>query len=131
MHSWMFLASYADLRRTLIANQTVSSMLHLGPRGFDSIGGEVVQTTAFVLQNCTTTSALGTYFRLVSGKSEEAKVKAFFDSKAGSIQGLIFKFNQVDYGRMPAAPFAYWITPRLLSVFASEKALSHFSSPMD
>ena len=126
MHSWMFLASYVDLRRSLIANQTVSSMLHLGPRGFDSIGGEVVQTTAFVLQNCPSDIAFGIYYRLVFGKSEEAKAKAFFDSKAGLIQGLMFKFRQADYRKIPAAPFAYWITPRLLNVFANEKAFSHF-----
>ena len=42
MQSWMFLSSFEKLRRSLLCNQWIVSMLHLGTRAFDSIGGEVV-----------------------------------------------------------------------------------------
>ena len=51
MQSWMFLSSFEKLREKLLDNATILSMAHLGARGFDSIGGEVVSTTAFVLES--------------------------------------------------------------------------------
>ena len=63
--SWMFLSSYEDLRLHVLDTTLIESMLHLGPRTFDEIGGEVVQSTAFVLQNALPQGRTGTYFRLV------------------------------------------------------------------
>ena len=50
MHAWMFIASYEKLRQKLIANTEIVSMLHLGPKAFEDIGGEVVQTTSWVMR---------------------------------------------------------------------------------
>jgi type I restriction-modification system DNA methylase subunit len=47
MQSWMFLSSYESLRTRILNQHTILSMTHLGARGFDRIGGEVVETTAF------------------------------------------------------------------------------------
>ena len=49
-HSWMFLSSYEKLRKKIIKNHKIDSLVHLGPRAFEEIGGEVVQSVAFVLQ---------------------------------------------------------------------------------
>lgn len=51
MHSWMFLSSFEKLRNKLLINNTIINMAHLGARAFEDIGGEVVQTTAFVFGN--------------------------------------------------------------------------------
>jgi hypothetical protein len=51
-HSWMFLSSFEKLREKVIDNTTIHNMLHLGSRAFEEIGGEVVQSTAFVNRNC-------------------------------------------------------------------------------
>lgn len=77
MQSWMFLSSYEKMRAAILENNTVLSMAHLGTRAFDSIGGEVVSTTAFVLQKEFIPSYQGAYFRLVDGKSELEKSEMF------------------------------------------------------
>ena len=48
MQSWMFLSSFEKLRNIFLHNYIIDSMLHLGPRTFDELSGEVVQNTAFV-----------------------------------------------------------------------------------
>ena len=48
-HAWMFLSSFEKLRTKLLQKDTVN-MAHLGARAFEEIGGEVVQTTAFVMR---------------------------------------------------------------------------------
>ena len=49
MHSWMFLSSYEELRDSIIRTQSMDSLLHLGPRTFDEISGEIVQNASFVI----------------------------------------------------------------------------------
>ena len=50
MQSWMFLSSYEKLRIKLLKNHKIDTLVHLGARAFEEIGGEVVQTVAFVIQ---------------------------------------------------------------------------------
>jgi type II restriction/modification system DNA methylase subunit YeeA len=73
MQSWMFLSSYEKLRANLLSDKTLTSMAHLGAHAFDSIGGEVVSTTAFVLENSHYPEYKGAYIRLVDGNSEAEK----------------------------------------------------------
>lgn len=73
MQSWMFLSSYQKLRASILDERTILSMAHLGPRAFDSIGGEVVSTTAFVIENAQHPEYKGAYIRLVDGNSEAEK----------------------------------------------------------
>ena len=63
-HSWMFLSSFEKLREKLLQKDTVN-MAHLGPRAFEEIGGEVVQTTSFVLRKSHVADYKGTYCRLI------------------------------------------------------------------
>jgi hypothetical protein len=73
MQSWMFLSSYEKLREKLIKEATITSMAHLGTRAFDSIGGEVVQTTSFIIENRFLPNYEGIYIRLVEGQNEAEK----------------------------------------------------------
>ena len=72
MHSWMFLSSYEKLRNK-INKLDLINMAHLGARAFDEIGGEVVQTTMFVLSNTYTKDYKGIYCRLIEPTSEKGK----------------------------------------------------------
>ena len=74
MQSWMFLSSYEALRGRILNENTILSMAHLGARAFDSIGGEVVSTTAFVLENSHKPEYRGAFMRLVDGNSEAEKM---------------------------------------------------------
>lgn len=75
MQSWMFLSSFEALRGRILNQHTILSMAHLGARAFDSIGGEVVSTTAFVLENTHKPDYRGGYLRLVDGNSEAEKME--------------------------------------------------------
>jgi len=116
--SWMFLSSYEDLRRHVVDTTLIESMLHLGPRTFDEIGGEVVQSTAFVLQNALPQRRTGTYFRLVDEKSASAKEKAFVASEHQH-PGV----NQQDFEKIPGAPIAYWAESKTIDLFESQPFL--------
>mgnify|MGYP000759160407 FL=1 len=46
-HSWMFLSSFEALRNAVL-RYDYTNMCHLGPRAFEEISGEVVQTTSWI-----------------------------------------------------------------------------------
>ena len=64
MQSWMFLSSFESLRLKIL-NSTIVNMTHLGSRAFEEIGGEVVQTTSFVIRKISSKEYKSTYCRLV------------------------------------------------------------------
>lgn len=70
MHSWMFLSSYENLRKSILMTKEIITMVHLGARAFEAIGGEVVQTTTFVIRNGNF-GGNGVYFRLVDSVNKE------------------------------------------------------------
>ncbi|MGO5290533.1 Eco57I restriction-modification methylase domain-containing protein, partial [Collinsella sp. LCP21S3_C7] len=74
MQSWMFLGSFEKMRSSLIEGKSILSMLHLGPRAFDAIGGEVVNVTADVVYNGRA-ACEGAYVRLVDINGSDAKRK--------------------------------------------------------
>ena len=76
----MFLSSYENLRKKLLMTQEIVNMAHLGARAFEEIGGEVVQTTSFVIRNANI-GGNGVYFRLVDSKDKE---KDFVDNLKNS-----------------------------------------------
>lgn len=80
MQSWMFLSSYEKLREKLLDGCFLASMIHLGPRAFDTIGGEVVQATAFTFMNCPGGNRAGAFFRLLDGRSEAEKERMYLKS---------------------------------------------------
>lgn len=49
-HAWMFLSSYEKLRKKILTFYEIINMVHLGTRAFEEIGGEVVQTTSWVMR---------------------------------------------------------------------------------
>jgi len=86
MQSWMFLSSFEKLREKILDNETIITMAHFGPRAFDSISGEVVSTTAFIIKNSYHPDYKGAYIRLVDGRSESEKKEAFRDVVVQSAQ---------------------------------------------
>ena len=75
-HAWMFLSSFEKLRNKLQMMDMVN-MAHLGPRAFEEIGGEVVQTTSFVIRKSHIEKFKGTYCRLIEPTTQLGKEKMF------------------------------------------------------
>lgn len=74
MQSWMFLSSFEKLRDIFLHIYVIDSMLHLGPRTFDELSGEVVLNTAFVLTKPRFSEyGMMTSFELASKPLEERK----------------------------------------------------------
>ncbi len=127
MQSWMFLSSYELLRMKILEQQTIVSMAHFGSRAFDSISGEVVSTTAFVLGNTHLPEYEGDYLRLVEGNSESEKEALMRSVISNPDCGLFFKARSGDFSDIVGRPIAYWISDNLRDLFINEKTIGYFS----
>lgn len=128
MQSWMFLTSFEKLRRALLREAPPATMLHLGERAFDSIGGEVVSTTAFVLQPGRAADDPGTYLRLVQGRSEAAKKDLLARTLAGDDEWL-FEVTARTMLALPGARLAYWLSPAMTRAFTQGQPLGEIAAP--
>ena len=110
MHSWMFLSSFEKLRAK-IQKQNIVNMVHLGARAFEEIGGEVVQTTSFVLANKHIDGYKGTYCRLVEPTTQAGKEEMFLAKENRYVA------CSDHFAKIPGAPVAYWINKKILDTF--------------
>lgn len=118
-HAFMFLSSYEKLREKLLQKTTVN-MAHLGARAFDEIGGEVVQTTAFVNYNSHIKDYKGTYARLVDIAGENEKKELFL---CGDCRHTA---KQENFSKIPGAPVAYWVSENIYNIYATSKSLANY-----
>lgn len=129
-HQWMFLSSFEKLRVKLRKNVLIN-MAHLGTRAFEEIGGEVVQSTAFVMRNASIPSYVGTYERLVNAPSQTAKEDAYLEMvKDPSCKGL-YRTNQTNFGKIPGSPIAYWSSMNLIHDFEVGTPMSEIVDPRE
>lgn len=118
MHAWMFLPAYRDLRPWMLSSMTIESMAHLGARAFDSIGGEVVQTTAFATTNVACdANRVGVYLRVVDGRNEAEKERLLREAAANGAHRLRFETSVATFALIPGRPVAYWASRQLLNAF--------------
>ena len=109
-HAWMFLSSFEKLRTKLLAVDIVN-MAHLGARAFEEIGGEVVQTTSFVIRKSHIADYKGEYCRLIEPTSQQGKEDMFL---AGENR---YAADQSNFSEIPGAPVAYWVSNNYFRAF--------------
>ncbi len=121
--SWLFNSSYKFIRKKIVEEFEIKSLLHLGTRTFDEVSGEKVRSVAFTIgkpRNC----SLGTYFKLTESQSSQKKEKSFLEKQ------IVYKnVDQSTFGEIEGTPFAYWISPKVLHLFEVHKSLDKYSSP--
>lgn len=139
MQSWMFLSSFEELRRNLLDNQSIDSLLHLGPRTFDELSGEVVQNASFVITNTSKLNSCniateqlqhrnvakkGTYFRLVDGKNCNDKESMYLKALKEHTESLYFpEKDQSNFAKIPGSVIGYWASRTIITSFENNDKL--------
>lgn len=131
MHGWMFLSTFADLRRKIVRNSHIVTMAHLGERAFDSIGGAVVSTTAFVLEKKVAPDKCGDFVRLIDGRNESEKMANLSSAARDPNSSLRSRASSHDFLKIPSAPIAYWVSPKLLDLFQNGEPIKGMVTSRD
>ena len=126
MQSWMFLSSFEKLRTRLLTENRIDNMLHLGPRTFDELSGEVVQNTAFVITNCEGKDATGAYYRLIDGKNCGDKERMFLEAREHDGNRIYYpNVSQQDFEKIPGCPIGYWVSEKMIETISSHESIDN------
>lgn len=115
MQSWLFLNEYENFREKLLSSNTILTLLQIGTSGFDTIGGEVVSTTAFVIRTQKCKNIQGKFIDLTNGVSEADKTAMLLESINKKTN--LFAVNQENFLSIPGTPIAYWVTDNFYKTF--------------
>lgn len=130
MQSWMFLSSFEKLRKQFLPHYNIDNMLHLGPRTFDELSGEVVQNTAFVLSKHVPVEQGSVYYRLVDGKNCADKEQLFLSHIHGNEDGKRVYYPNVEqrnFEKIPGCPIGYWVSKKVFTIYNDSKKISDIS----
>ncbi len=131
MQSWMFLSSYEKLRNNILDRHAIVAMAHLGAHAFDSIGGEVVSATAFVICVQASQANQGVFIRLVQGSNEAEKEAELINVVSGQAEVSCYRAAAADFKKIPGSPIAYWAPEDLIAVFGLAKQMDQFLEPRE
>jgi hypothetical protein len=122
--SWMFLASYKDLRLNLLKKNSIDSLVLMGRGVFGSDFGSV----SFSILKKKSSSA-GTYRKLsedkVSVESIVEKERKFLDHNYG-----LYKLDQSVFLKLPDQPISFWLSNKEYNAFEKVTPLLDFATPV-
>ncbi len=120
-HAWMFLSSFEKLRVKLQMLDTIN-MAHLGARAFEEIGGEVVQTTSFVIRKSHIAEYKGTYCRLIAPTTQKGKETMYLTEENR------YMTVQDNFSKIPGSPVAYWVSENFMKTYEIGKMIGNIST---
>ena len=149
--SWMFLSTFEDLRKNIIRNNAIDSLLHLSRGVFGADFG----ASSAVISNTKNPEAYGTYFRLIERTFQEFDQKHlqllfektldnhefryYFTDYNKDVEDIVYSENgakiyysgvsQQNFEKIPGSPIGYWVSEKIFSRFAGNLALSAVAKP--
>ena len=119
-HQWMFIESFSNMRKNILSNNIIISLLHLGSRTFEEISGEVVQSTTFVFKNVKSMNYKAKFFRIMNEGVGEDKGKLFINFNK---HNEYYNISQKLFEKLPQSSIMYWIDLPSLKTFADDDPL--------
>lgn len=149
--SWMFLSNFESLRRNIIENQTIDSLLHLSRGVFGADFG----ASSAVISNTKNPEACGTYFRLVERTFQEFDQKHlkllfektlanhdfryYFKGYTKDVEDIVYSENgakiycpnvsQSNFEKIPGWPIGYWVSKKMQNIYENN-SLEHYAKPI-
>ncbi len=119
-HTWLFISSFSSLRKYVLENTAIMSVLHSGAATFEGISSFNALAAAFCLLKGEVKGP-STFIRLTDYLSAEEKQKNFHNPKN------IFKVRQSEFLQMPGTPFVYMSSDSVRHAFAVHKGLGDYA----
>ena len=108
-NSWMFLSRFESMRTNFLNLNSIVNLIHLGAHAFEEIGGEAVQTVAFIFAPANIEDYIAKYIREVDISSSFEKESLYLKIASGAKESELYMTSKRTFELMPGSPVAYWI----------------------
>ena len=126
-HGWMFTKSYEALRKYIVENKSISSLVHMAKGAFYSEAA--VDICSFVLRNVKN-SLPGKYIRLEKFKGNmDLQATKVLEAISNSMCDYVYERTSDEFERIEGIPFSYWVTESVYSDFERGIPLKLVSPP--
>ncbi|WP_418947847.1 BREX-1 system adenine-specific DNA-methyltransferase PglX [Phascolarctobacterium succinatutens] len=119
---WMYKTVYRDFRLSRLNESQIINMAHLGTGAFDEIGGEVVDTTAFVLSPNILSGYESVFAKLIEYPDEKTKAMALATKKNR------YSAKQKNFSNVADYIYAYWVSDAVFNILATVPQLDSIAS---
>ncbi len=119
LHTWMFIKSFASLRKYILTNYQINSVVHLGKNTFANLNAYNALACSFVIENCLPYKDT-CYVRLTEYDSMNKKIESFNNKKNH------YYLPQSKFTKLVDAPLIYWISENAFKLLESGKKLGSF-----
>lgn len=122
---WMFIKSYEALRKYIIQNKGISTLVQMAKGAF--FKEATVDICSFVL--CNHHHNIGNFIRLEDFKGDmEVQKQKVLEALADKSCGYYYETDQTNFSKIPGSPIAYWLSKKLLTAF-SEDTIGDVAKP--
>ena len=123
---WMFIGTYEKLRRFVVEENTITSLIQLEYSGFS---GATVPICTFTLQKGCCPGYRGGYVRLSDFVGADQQEPRALQALADPNCGWFYRANTKDFEAISGSPIAYWASSAMRDTFAKSFALGRFAFP--
>lgn len=120
---WMFISSYEKLRKKIINEKSISSLIQLEYSGFD---GATVPICTFTLRNYQN-QLMGEYVKLSDFKGVNIQPIKTLECIKNPSMSYRYTFNQKYFNEIPGSPIAYWIKNNIIKIFSENDNIGNSS----
>lgn len=124
---WMFIATYEKLRRYIINNKSIVTLVQMAKGAF--FKEATVDVCAFVTKN-EQANLKGSYIRLEDFKGDmELQGSKTRQAIKDRNCGYFYTYSQFDFVKIPGSPIAYWVSENIIKAFDKGVQLNKLGSP--
>ncbi len=117
LHTWMFISSYSDLRKEIICNYQIESMLHTGANTFVGVNAFNALATSFIIKKNEPKQDT-IFIRLCDIYHSKSKEDEFFNEKN------YYYVNSKEFLNIPFCPLLYQVDNHVREIFKKYPMLS-------
>ena len=111
---WMFISSYEQLRKRLIEEDVITSLIQLEYSGFD---GATVPICTFTISKGHIASYTGSYIRLSDFRGAVNQGPKTLEAIQNRDCGWLYEAKADDFEKIPGAPITYWAEKKSIALF--------------
>ena len=120
IHSWMFIKNFTNLRKEILTNYQIESVLHLGKNTFENLNSYNALAAAFIIKNIKPNKPI-TFIKLTEFDNIFEKEK-----ELNNINNYYLKDSSI-FLKVPNNPLIYWINETAYQILLNALKLGSIS----
>lgn len=122
---WMFISSYEELRKKLVSQNTIKSLIQLEYNAFEPA---CIPVCAYTISKAHVKDYVGSYIKLSDFKGHENQAPKTLEAIQNPSCGWFFNAKPDDFNKIPGSPIAYWVSEKVREIFDLNPTMSEVAN---